>query len=237
MTASSDVPETSESRTAATYERLRELIIQRQLAPGRRLVETELAEKLGVSRTPVRAAIQRLEQEGYVETKGREGRGRQVVAPLTKGDARELFYLMGALEGLAARECARKDEAARESIVEALRRINGEIADLSGEERPERDRWFRLDGEFHGAYLEATEMTRVRRLHSSIRSQARRYVLAYVTGHRYEIHTSVREHRVIIAAIEAGEPDWAEEAVENNWRNAEERLARDIEELGERGGW
>jgi len=226
----------AESRTQATYRRLRELIIQGGLSPGRRLVETEVAEKLGVSRTPVRSALQRLEQEGYVEVRSGEGRDRPVVAPLTKRDARELFYLMGALEGLAARGCARLEEAGRERVVRELKRVNRQLAGF-GVGDADRADWFRLDTEFHGLYMEAAAGARVARLHATIHPQARRYVLAYVTMPHYESDVSVQEHRAIVAAIEAREPDWAEEAVESNWRNAEKRLRRAIEEMGERGSW
>ncbi|NNM33689.1 MAG: GntR family transcriptional regulator, partial [Gemmatimonadetes bacterium] len=57
-------------RTTLAYERLRELIVRGRLAPGSRLIETEVAERLGLSRTPVRGAFQRLTQEGYVTDPG-----------------------------------------------------------------------------------------------------------------------------------------------------------------------
>ncbi|MFB6240160.1 MAG: GntR family transcriptional regulator, partial [Gemmatimonadota bacterium] len=55
-------------RSGETYTRLRELIVRGQLAPGSRIIETDVAERLGVSRTPVRSALQRLEQEGFIES-------------------------------------------------------------------------------------------------------------------------------------------------------------------------
>ncbi|MFQ5690871.1 MAG: GntR family transcriptional regulator [Gemmatimonadota bacterium] len=226
-----------ESRTAATYRKLRRLVVEGRLAPGRRLSETELAGKLRVSRTPVRSALQRLEQEGYVETTGHGLRSGAVVVPLTKKDAKELFYMLGAVEGLAARECAELSEEKRRPVVEELRRINRELAKLGKEERPDMTVWLGLDTEFHGTYVEAAGGPRLQKFHNSIRPQAERYARMYVATHRHEINTSVGEHRAIISAIESGQPDWAEEAVENNWRSAANRLRRDIDEMGERGGW
>src|ERR687889_2594538 len=102
------VPATSRKRARPqqVYERLRELIIDGRLAPGTRIVETEVAARLGVSRTPVRGALQRLQQEGYVVDSPTLQQTRPTVAPLTSDDARDLFLLVGALEGLAAYRAA-----------------------------------------------------------------------------------------------------------------------------------
>src|SRR5919197_1241116 len=98
------------SRPDQVYARLRELIVQGMLAPGSRIVETEIATRLGVSRTPVREALQRLLQEGYViDTLGTQ-QSRLTVAPLTREDVHELLNVVGALEGIAARPAAELPE-------------------------------------------------------------------------------------------------------------------------------
>ncbi len=91
------------ARPQEVYERLRALIIDGRLAPGhahRR--DGGRRHGSGVSRTPVRGALQRLQQEGYVVDSPTLQQTRPTVAPLTSEDARELFLLVGALEGLAA---------------------------------------------------------------------------------------------------------------------------------------
>lgn len=218
------------------YERLQRMIVEGRLSPGSRFTESALAEKLDMSRTPVREAIQRLRQEGYVKPSG-GGRARPVVAPLTKEDARELLYLIGAVEGLAVRGAGLLDDDERADLVEEITRINDSLAELSESEEPDRDRFFELDKAFHQTYVEAGAGPRVLDWHESIKPQAERYIRVYVSARRYEIGTSVSEHRRIILAIEAGDPDWAEEAVVNNWRSAANRLQEDIEMLGERGSW
>ena len=60
---------TGSDRASQAYRRLRELIVHGRLAPGARIIETEVAGKLGISRTPVRAALQRLQQEGYISAR------------------------------------------------------------------------------------------------------------------------------------------------------------------------
>jgi DNA-binding GntR family transcriptional regulator len=84
---------------------LRRLILEGELTPGERLVEDRLAERLGVSRNPVREAIRVLAAEGFVEVAPRRG---AAVARLTSEEAEELFDVRMALEGLTARLSARK---------------------------------------------------------------------------------------------------------------------------------
>src|SRR5436309_3240266 len=74
-------------------------------------------------------------------------------------------------------------------------------------------------------------------LHHGIKPQAERYVRVYVNALMDEIATSVAEHNVIIRAIESGNPDAAQRAVQTNWRNAADRLGRVITNMGEHGTW
>ena len=233
----SDGETNDDSRRSRAYIRLRELIVKGRIAPGRRLVETEVAERLGVSRTPVRSALQRLEQEGYVESYSKGERTKPVVAPLTKQDAHDLLYMLGAIEGLAARGAATLSDDERSVLASDLRAANDRLAGLAAEERPDRDEWYRMDTEFHDIFVERGAGARLERFHASIRPQAERYIRVYVAAHRFEIDESVEEHEGIINAIDAGQPDWAEQATVDNYRSAEERLRRDIEEIGERGSW
>src|SRR3979411_1666218 len=100
-------------RANKLYDSLRGMIVRGQLAPGARIVETEVAERFGISRTPVRAAFQRLEREGYV-TASTTHQARMTVAPLTREDVQELLEIVAELEGLAARSAARFASAQRE---------------------------------------------------------------------------------------------------------------------------
>ena len=95
-------------RVTLAYRRLRELIVTGKLAPGSRIIETSVVGRLGVSRTPVRAALQRLQQEGYVVVTSPGQQSRMAVAPLTQEDAIELFGMVSAVEGLAANGAAHR---------------------------------------------------------------------------------------------------------------------------------
>jgi len=80
-------------RSSQVYAKLRDLIVRGRLAPGARITETDAAGRLGVSRTPVRAALQQLAQEGYIVVANAGLRRRPVVAPLTREDATELLHI------------------------------------------------------------------------------------------------------------------------------------------------
>ena len=223
--------------SAKAYAELRELIVHGRLAPGGRVIESELAERLGISRTPVRSALHRLQGEGYV-TARRGGRRTQLsVAPLTREDGRELFWIVGELEALAAHWVARGDAAARRETAEALRRINDELLDASNAEPPDPARLFDLHTRFHQAYVDACGGPRVQAMHAVVKPQAERYRRLYSTAMGGHIHASLAEHEAIARCIAQGDPEAAELAVKANWRNAAGRLARVIERVGERGSW
>lgn len=226
-----------EDRSLGTYKTLRELIVQGRLAPGSRIVERELADRLDVSRTPVRSAIQRLRQEGYVVSAGNGKRSENAVAPLTREDARELLYILGTLEGLAASRCAEADERTRTALVEKLEQVNGKLREAARREPTDRQAILTLDERFHAAYVEAGAGSRLRTFHEMVRPQKERYLRFYLGGLVDEIETSIGEHEVIVDAIRGGDPEAASEAVEATWKNGAKRLAAVIERRGELGSW
>jgi DNA-binding GntR family transcriptional regulator len=220
------------------YRELRELIVSGRLAPGTRLVETLAAERLGVSRTPVRSAFQRLQQEGYaVAANEGDERQRLVVAPVTANDASDLFHIVGELEGLAGHYAAGRKRKRRTSLVQRLEEINNELLQESQKQRTDAYRAFQLDANFHRRYVVEAAPPRLMALHDAIKPQAERYARLYVTALTDELGVSVAEHSVIICAIEDGEADAAQRAIQTNWRNAAQRVAALISEWGESGGW
>src|ERR687893_801619 len=112
-------------RTSRVYEQLLQLIVYGRLPPGARIAEGPLAELLGVSRTPVREAMQRLRQEGLlIEVGGGSGlRGRLAVAPLRRERMEELYARAGAIEALAVRGLSNVEAAQREELARRLERI------------------------------------------------------------------------------------------------------------------
>lgn len=230
-------PTTRLERASATYEALRDLIVSGRLAPGSRVIETDMAERLDVSRTPVRLALQRLRQEGYIIASGEGERSRPVIAPLTKADARELFYIIGQIEGMAAWFAADLEEEERAAVAEEMDRINRLYTESVDATQHDFNRLFDLDTQFHRTCVEAGAGPRLLELHNSMKPQAERYNRVYIRVLTAQIRISVQEHARVVGAIEAGRPEEAERAMQTNWRNATERLNRVIEDVGELGSW
>lgn len=227
----------AEGPTTVVYDRLRELIVRGQLAPGARLIEQDIATRLGTSRTPVRSALQRLQQERYVTVPGGGKHARMMVAPLTMDDAQELFEVVGGLESAAARRAALLGMTARVRVSTELAEINAELQRATQVNRPDQNQVFELDTGFHRAYVEAGAGPRILALHDVVKPQAERYVRLYISALVDQIHDSIDEHDVIVEGIRKGDAAATEQAVLINWRNAAERLSVVIAKLGERGTW
>jgi DNA-binding GntR family transcriptional regulator len=226
-----------DARPLQVYHTLRELIVRGQLAPGTRIVETEVASRLRVSRTPVRGALQRLQHEGYIVDSPSLMQSRPTVAPLTREDAMELFQIIAEIEGLAARNAATLAAASRAKLVNALTSLNDRFARAAAAKSPRHDLVHDLDERFHQTYVDTAAGPRLRALHASVKPQAERYDRIYVSLLMHSLDASVAEHTRIVEAIESGNADAAQRAVQANWRNAAERLGRVIDRAGERGQW
>ena len=227
----------TDNRPTQVYDRLRALIVSGQIAPGTRLVEVDIAARLHVSRTPVRAALQRLQQEGYVILSPGLQQSRPVVAPLTQGDARELFHVVGELEALAAEGAAQLKATERRPLVTDLRALNQQLEKEAEKPSPDHAVLQDLDERFHACYVTVGAGPRLSALHAAVKPQAQRYERLYISMLSGEMSTSVEEHDAIIRAIKAGDSEASHEAVRTNWRNAAKRLAMAIQRGGERGSW
>lgn len=233
--AAADAPHGS--RPEQVYQRLRELIVQGLLAPGSRVVETEVASRLGVSRTPVREALQRLQQEGFVVGAPGAQQARLTVAPLTRADVHELLNIVGELEGLGARWAAGLPPATRRGLGKELKVLNADFYKTGRAAPIDHGRLYEADERLHRKIVEACSGPRLIALHDSVKPQAERYIRMYISMLTSDLKASVAEHDAIIDAIEDGQADLAQNAVQLNWRHAAERIARVIEVAGERGSW
>ena len=225
------------ARPELVYQTLRQLIVRGQLAPGTRIVETDVAQRLGVSRTPVRGALQRLQQEGYILDSPALQQSRPTVAPLTREDARELFSIVAEIEGLAARFAAQRPLSYRERLAGELTAINDQFRKAADARHQDHNKLWELDEKFHRRYVEAGAGPRLLALHDAVKPQAERYERLYVSLLSRDLSPSIVEHNAIIRAIKSGNADVAQTAVQFNWRNAAERLGTVIDNVGERGRW
>jgi DNA-binding GntR family transcriptional regulator len=128
-------------------ETIRDAILKGSLKPGERVSEPDLAERFGISRTPIREAFRQLESEGYLEVVPRKG---AVVASLSARDIEEFYAIKIILEGFAARMAADKLTAKE---IERLESINERLHKIAKE--GDVKTFFRVHNEFHEVFIKA----------------------------------------------------------------------------------
>lgn len=193
--------------TGGALGRLRALILEGEYRPDERLVEEQLAERLGVSRTPIRQALTTLEAEGLVEIAPNKG---AVVCSFSVEDVWDVYDLRAVLEGYAARRAA---DRICEEEVSRLRELAEEQAGISPEEAPDREEAIRriveVNQRFHGAIVEASRNGRLGKLIQ----RTVEVPLVFKAFYWYtpkEIAISNHYHRQILHALESGEGERAE---------------------------
>lgn len=221
----------------AVFLKIREMIVYGRLAPGSWIVEGDIAGKLGVSRTPVRHALQWLEHEGYLVALGAGPKSRMTVAPLTESDAVEAYRIVGHMEGLAGRLAAELPKREREELVKKLRQLNSQMAKSANGQKSDPRTFFDLDTSFHSLIVEATAGSRFLSIYNGIKPHTERYWWLYASSILDDENVSTEEHAKIVTAIAKGEPDAAEKALQSNWENGARRLVTLIRKFGERGKW
>jgi len=189
---------------AYCYQELRRAILEGRLLPGQRLVETDLARMFGVGRAAVRTALARLEQEGVVERSPNRGAR---VRLLSEEEAVEILEARAALECLAARYAALR--AGPEDVRE-LRALLREMAACA--RRGDSLRYSECNGRFHQALVRASRHATAGRLLDSLRAQMVRYQYRTVLAPG-RLPRSLEEHRAIVAAVAARDPEAAEVAM------------------------
>lgn len=201
------------------YETLREAIIKQILKPGERLMEQELAEEMGVSRTPVREALRKLELEGYVVMIPRKG---AYVAGLSIKDINNVFEIRGALETLAAGLAASR--ATQEEIEEMERNLVMEAALFETSDLPKT---IEVDTRFHELIYRASKNNRLQNMLKDLRDQVQRFrtTTLAVPG---RMKFALDEHRRIVEAIAAGNVQEAKLAIREHIENAESALLKVI---------
>ncbi len=179
---------------AETVDRLRDLIVQGELAPGSRLNERVLTARLGVSRTPLREAIKLLATEGLVDLLPNRG---AVVAPIDPARIAETLTVMGALESLAGElVCA---QASDESLAD-IRALHYEM--LAMHARRDLDGYFRYNQAIHLKIVEASGNAVLAQTYRQLNANVRRVrYMANLSAERWD--AAVQEHEAILAALNA----------------------------------
>jgi DNA-binding GntR family transcriptional regulator len=225
------------SSVTRAFQALRALIVRGNLPPGAWIVESEIAERLGLSRTPIRGALQWLHREGYVVEHKGQRKARIIVAPLTKDDARELYLIVGHLERLAGTLVAGLPAADRTALAGDLSNLNAQLNAIASQRPVDPRRVFDLDEAFHTRLIEASGGKRLAALYAAIRPQVERYWRLYASSIINELHVSVAEHNDIIKGVRKGDVPAVHAAIDRNWAGGFDRISRLIDIFGERGSW
>jgi len=199
------------------YEELKSAIVDLRLAPGDPLREATLADQLGVSKTPIREALTRLEQEGLVETTSFKG---AVVTGYSRQDLLEIYELRELLENAAARTAAESmadaDRDRLDRICRESRKLkkNHDAAGLAA-----------LISAFDDVLFEQVRNSRIRALIENLRAHLTRigHLTAEIPG---RIDASVDEHEKIVQAIAARDPELAERQMREHIRSVRDDQLR-----------
>lgn len=204
------------------FDSLREAIIAGELKPGERLMEVQLAEKMGVSRTPVREAIRKLELEGWVIMTARKGAS---VANLSVKDIMDVLEVRAALDGEAAFLSAvriREDELKEIKSIEALFEKSvekGNFQDI-----------IKKDVEFHEVIYKSSRNDKLMQIVSNLREQVHRFRIIYTKD--YSITQNlVKEHIEILEAIASRDAEKAQKAAYAHIENQKEAIVKSIKNM------
>ncbi len=197
------------------YLKLRNWILEGKLAPGDKLRDKELAEQLGVSRTPIREALLRLEDEGLVQTKPNSSTR---VSSIDFHSAFHLYSIIWTLERLALCQAF---GSITETHIQTMTEANEEF--LKQMKARNRLKALDADHDFHSVYVSLSQNTELEKIISDVKRKLKRLDLYYFETIK-NAELSYEEHKKILVAFERKDLDLALEAVESNWKTSFSRF-------------
>lgn len=206
---------------------LRESIIRGELSPGQKITEPELAEKLGISRTPIREAFRQLESEGFLTVMPRRG---AVVSSVTRKEVEDFYELKSLLEGYASRKAARKTT---EKDIARLNKINDQLEVLA--RKGDVEAFFRKNNEFHNAFISLCGNEKLLDIWSSLIQRFVRFRLQALSVPG-RLMNSVEQHRNIIDALHKKDGSLSEHMVHKHSLISGEDLVEEMEKLTRENG-
>jgi len=198
------------------YEKLQDDIRQGDLQPGEPISENRLSEKLDISRTPIREALQRLAQEGLVENQ--PGQAVSVSAPSMQ-DVMDVIHVRSLLSPEIARQvAANMSDEERTKLEDAVDRME-EAVDA------DRDSWAEADADFHETLYRACPNQLLGELAIQMRNRIQHLTRSSRTSTE-RISECTEEHRAVVDAIADEDPDRAAEAMKKHIRNLRESIVQ-----------
>jgi DNA-binding GntR family transcriptional regulator len=206
-----------------TYDIIKNMIILREIEPGKKINEEHIAKEIQVSRTPIREALCRLENEGIVTIIPRRG---AFVSDLTETNVREILLIREVLEGLVVRLAVENIDA---KTLQKLRKAIEKVSNI-----PEEDRdlvnYTRSEVDFHSILLSASSNQMLKNMMDMVNAHLQIIRLRTVVIPE-RAQKTVKEHQQILNAIEKGDADSAEELMRNHVRSVREVALRNIESI------
>lgn len=199
------------------FNTIREAIIAGELKPGERLMEVQLAEKMGVSRTPVREAIRKLELEGMVEMIPRKGAH---VAEVSVKDIMDVLEVRASLDGLATSLAATR--ITPEEIKE-LKHVYTQF--VTNVEKDNVSGTIKKDVEFHDVIYRASRNEKLMQISNNLKEQVQRFRVIYLKGFG-STKDVIREHEQIIEAITTGNSEMALKIAYEHIKKQEETIIK-----------
>jgi DNA-binding GntR family transcriptional regulator len=185
-------------------ETIRDAIMSGALKPGEKVAEPELAERFGISRTPIREAFRQLESEGYLTVIPRKG---AVVVSYSERDVEEFYAIKSILEGYAANRACEKLTAKE---IEKLQSINDKLRQLANE--GDVKHFFKVHSDFHELFVRAADNDKLYELISNLVKKFQRLRVASLSLPGRML-VSVQEHDKIIEAFNKRDVEMAEKLV------------------------
>lgn len=201
------------------FNTLRQAIIKGDLKPGERLLEIQLSEKLGVSRTPVREAIRKLELEGLVIMAPRRGAS---VSGITVKHLQDVLEIRRALEELAVQLACERMSDEKLLIITKLQALLDNRKD-SDDALELAD----IDEQFHEQIYQATNNPRLIQMLANLREQMYRYRLVYMKA-KDTREKLFNEHRNIIKAIEDNDVEAGRKAIREHIKSQEKAILKTL---------
>ncbi|PLX33834.1 MAG: GntR family transcriptional regulator [Clostridiales bacterium] len=197
------------------FEYLRSAILNGEFKPGERLMELQMGEQLGVSRTPIREAIRKLELEGLVTMIPRKG---AYVADMSIKDVLDVLEVREVLEGLASYLAAeRRGDGELELLEKVLSEFEGYVNASDREGMMEKDK------AFHEAIFASTHNKKLIQIAQGLQEQVQRFRVVFFSESD-DFKQLLSEHREILDAIRAGKGEAARAKAENHIRDMEETI-------------
>lgn len=188
-------------------ESIKTAIIKGKFKPGEKISEGELAESMGISRTPLREAFRKLENEGFIEIIPRKG---AIVTEIDVQETYHLYEIKSTLEGLAARLAGVNMQ---EKDLEKLEKVNEELRELI--DQNDLEAFYKAHTKFHEGFVKLSGNRKLIQIISNLNDHFKRFGIVSLTlPGQYE--NAIKQHEEIIQAFRDGDDKLVEERVKNN---------------------